>query len=62
MKIILLLIGCSLVLAIGFLIAFIWSVKSGQIDDTTTPAYRILDDDSIADSSTNRVIDESTSG
>jgi len=45
MKIILLLIGCSLVLAVGFLIAFIWSVKSGQIDDTTTPAYRILDDD-----------------
>ncbi len=61
MKIILLLIGCSLVLAIGFLIAFIWSVKSGQIDDTTTPAYRILDDDANIDLSTNRPVDDSTS-
>jgi len=61
MKIILLLIGCSLVLAIGFLIAFIWSVKSGQIDDTTTPAYRIFDDDANIDLSTNRPVDDSTS-
>lgn len=44
MTIIFILIGCSLLLAVGFLIAFIWSVRSGQIDDTTTPAYRILDD------------------
>lgn len=59
MKIILLLIGCSLVLAVGFLMAFIWSVKSGQIDDTTTPGYRILDEDNTVDSSTNRFVDES---
>jgi cbb3-type cytochrome oxidase maturation protein len=26
----------------GFLIAFIWAAKSGQFDDTTTPAIRIL--------------------
>lgn len=45
MNIILLLIGCSLLVAVGFLFAFIWSVKSGQIDDTSTPAYRILEDD-----------------
>lgn len=62
MKIILLLIGCSLVLAVGFLLAFIWSVKSGQIDDTTTPGYRILDEDNRGvDSSTNRLADESNS-
>jgi len=61
MKIILLLIGCSLVLAVGFLIAFIWSVKSGQIDDTSKPAYRIIDDDGTIDTSTNRRVDESTS-
>lgn len=61
MKIILLLIGCSLVLAVGFLLAFIWSVKSGQIDDTTTPGYRILDEDNRVDSSTNRLADESNS-
>lgn len=45
MTIIFILIGCSLLLAVGFLVAFIWSVKSGQIDDTTTPGYRILEDD-----------------
>lgn len=45
MNIILLLIGCSLLVAIVFLFAFLWSVRSGQIDDTSTPAYRILDED-----------------
>jgi cbb3-type cytochrome oxidase maturation protein len=35
------LIGCSLLLAIGFLSAFIWSVKSGQMDDDYTPSVRI---------------------
>jgi cbb3-type cytochrome oxidase maturation protein len=39
------LIGCSFLLAIGFLIAFIWSVKSGQMDDDYTPSVRILFDD-----------------
>lgn len=39
------LIGCSLTLAIGFLIAFIWSVKSGQMEDDYTPSVRILFDD-----------------
>lgn len=40
-----LLIGCSLVMAVGFLIAFIWSVKSGQMEDDYTPSVRILFDD-----------------
>lgn len=48
MTIIFILIGCSLLLAVGFLIAFIWSVRSGQIDDTSTPAYRILEEDTEA--------------
>lgn len=39
------LIGCSLLMAIGFLIAFIWSVKSGQMDDDYTPSVRILFDE-----------------
>jgi cbb3-type cytochrome oxidase maturation protein len=39
------LIGISLLLAIGFLTAFIWSVKSGQLDDDYTPSVRILFDD-----------------
>jgi len=39
------LIAVSLIVAIGFLIAFIWSVKSGQYEDKYTPSVRILFDD-----------------
>jgi len=35
----------ALLLALLFLAAFIWSVKSGQMDDLETPAYRILGED-----------------
>ncbi|HRH65106.1 MAG TPA: cbb3-type cytochrome oxidase assembly protein CcoS [Bacteroidia bacterium] len=44
MSVIFLLIIFSLLLAIGFLIAFIWSVKDGQYDDDYTPSVRILFD------------------
>ncbi|MCB2229625.1 cbb3-type cytochrome oxidase assembly protein CcoS [bacterium] len=36
------LIGFSLVVAIGFLAAFFWAVRSGQFDDVFTPAMRML--------------------
>lgn len=36
------LIGCSVVIALIFLIAFFWANKDGQHDDTYTPAIRIL--------------------
>lgn len=45
MSIIFLLILFSLILAIAFLFAFIWSVKDGQFDDDYTPSVRILFDD-----------------
>ncbi len=45
MSILYILIGCSLLLAIVFLLAFIWSVRSGQLDDDYTPSVRILFDD-----------------
>ena len=45
MSVILILILASLAVATGFLIAFIWSVKSGQYDDDYTPSVRILFDD-----------------
>lgn len=45
MKIILLLIAVSLILAVGFLFAFFWAVKDGQYDDDYTPSMRILFDD-----------------
>lgn len=37
-------IGASLILAIGFLIAFIWSVRSKQYEDDYTPSVRMLFD------------------
>lgn len=45
---IIMLIG-SLFIAVGFLIAFLWSVKDGQYDDEYSPAQRILFDDTIID-------------
>ncbi len=39
------LIIIGVVVAGGFLIAFIWAVKSGQYDDNYSPAVRILFDD-----------------
>ena len=31
----------------GFLLAFLWSVKSGQMDDDYTPSVRMLFDDEL---------------
>jgi cbb3-type cytochrome oxidase maturation protein len=42
MIILLLLIVVSLSIALVFLIAFVWSVRSGQYDDPYTPSVRIL--------------------
>ena len=58
MKIMFLLIGCSLFLAIGFLLAFIWSVKSGQMEDDYTPSVRILFDDTPINEPTNNKKEE----
>jgi len=38
------LIGFSLLIAVGFLLAFIWATKKGQFDDTYTPSVRVLFD------------------
>jgi cbb3-type cytochrome oxidase maturation protein len=39
------LILASLTVAVGFLIAFLWAVKSGQFEDKYTPKVRILFED-----------------
>jgi cbb3-type cytochrome oxidase maturation protein len=49
MKIIVLLIVLSLLVAGGFLFAFFWAVKDGQYDDDLTPAMRILIDDDMVE-------------
>lgn len=42
MQIIIVLIVVSLSIAILFLVTFLWSVKSGQYEDTYTPSIRML--------------------
>ena len=49
MSAIFVLIGISLIVASGFLIVFIWSVKNGQYEDDYTPSVRILFEDTIED-------------
>ncbi|HMQ68913.1 MAG TPA: cbb3-type cytochrome oxidase assembly protein CcoS [Ignavibacteria bacterium] len=48
MSVIILLITVSIIVAGSFLIAFIWSVKTGQYEDKYTPSVRILLDDTEA--------------
>ncbi|MEM9895885.1 MAG: cbb3-type cytochrome oxidase assembly protein CcoS [Bacteroidota bacterium] len=45
MSVIFILIGCSLLLATIFLIAFLTASKSGQFEDDYTPSVRMLFDD-----------------
>jgi cbb3-type cytochrome oxidase maturation protein len=44
MSVIVVLIGFSIIVAAGFLLAFLWAVKSGQYDDDVSPSVRILFD------------------
>lgn len=46
MSVIVILIIIGIIVAGGFLASFIWAVKSGQYDDTYSPAVRMLFDDS----------------
>lgn len=51
MSVIFFMIGVSLLMALGFLGAFIWSMRTGQQDDLYTPALRMLLDDTLPDDS-----------
>jgi cbb3-type cytochrome oxidase maturation protein len=53
-QVIYILIGASLPIAIGFLIAFIRSAKAGQFDDASTPAIRMLMDDELTSNQDNQ--------
>ncbi|HEY3430169.1 MAG TPA: cbb3-type cytochrome oxidase assembly protein CcoS [Cyclobacteriaceae bacterium] len=44
MIIIVLLIVISLSIAVGFLISFLWNMKSGQYDDLDSPSVRMIFD------------------
>ena len=47
MSVIYLLISISIIVAVGFFIAFIRAVKTGQYDDDYTPSVRMLFDDEL---------------
>ncbi len=47
MSVLFILIGVSILVAGGFLLAFLWSVNSGQLDDEFTPSVRMLFDDTL---------------
>ena len=53
MDILFVLILLSLVVAVGFLAAFIWAVRSGQFDDDYTPSVRMLFEDDKPKDETN---------
>jgi len=44
MSVIVLLIAAGGIVAAGFLAAFVWAVRSGQFDDTSSPPVRLLGD------------------
>jgi cbb3-type cytochrome oxidase maturation protein len=46
-SVIFILIAVSLLVAIGFLAAFIWSIRNEQFDDEYTPSVRILFEDEV---------------
>ncbi len=45
MSVIYIALPIALLLAVGAVAAFIWSVNDGQLDDLQTPAVRMLRDD-----------------
>lgn len=47
MSVIYLLLTISIIVAIGFFIVFVFSVKRGQYDDMYTPSVRMLFDDEL---------------
>ena len=47
MSVIYILLSISIIIAIGFFIAFIMAVKSGQYDDSYTPSVRMLFEDEL---------------
>ncbi|MBA3680371.1 MAG: cbb3-type cytochrome oxidase assembly protein CcoS [Bacteroidetes bacterium] len=52
MSVIFILVGASLLIAIGFLIAFVWSVKTNQFEDDYTPSVRMLFDNDVKQKNT----------
>lgn len=58
MKIMLFLILVSLLLAAGFLLAYLRAARDGQFDDEYTPAVRMLFDDPIPEKKVEQTTDK----
>jgi cbb3-type cytochrome oxidase maturation protein len=52
MSIIYVLLSISVLVALGFFVAFIISVRKGQYDDTYTPSIRMLFEDEVVKDTT----------
>ncbi|GAB2764550.1 cbb3-type cytochrome oxidase assembly protein CcoS [Salinimicrobium soli] len=56
MSVIYLLLTISIIVAVGFFIAFILAVKNGQFDDDYTPSVRMLFEDELVKEKSNKPV------
>ncbi|WP_405295779.1 cbb3-type cytochrome oxidase assembly protein CcoS [Algibacter sp. Ld11] len=56
MSVIYILLTISIIVAIGFFVAFIVAVRSGQFDDSYTPSVRMLFEDEVVKEKTKKTI------
>ena len=56
MSVIYILLAISIIVAVGFFIAFIVAVKKGQYDDSYTPSVRMLFEDELVKEKSNKKI------
>lgn len=55
MSVIIILMLASLAVGLGFVVAFVWSVRGGQYEDTLTPSMRVLaEDEPVSDTNSKR--------
>jgi cbb3-type cytochrome oxidase maturation protein len=62
MSVIWILVGFSILVAVGFLFLFIWAVRNGQYDDKYTPSIRILFDDEKKNITMNQTLENNAKG
>ena len=62
MSIIYMLLAISVIVALIFFAAFIFSVKNGQYDDTYTPSVRMLFEDEIVKDENSKTNKKKTKG
>ncbi|MCL5128789.1 MULTISPECIES: cbb3-type cytochrome oxidase assembly protein CcoS [unclassified Algibacter] len=56
MSVIYILLTISIIVAIGFFVAFIIAVRNGQFDDSYTPSVRMLFEDELVKEKTKKTI------